>query len=374
MVLNDGTTKITTVGQVKERLIASLASDDASAATTADVRLLHRGRVLDDDEEDAAHAVLGDDGRRRRDGVVRLVAVGGDSRADRATARAKAAEAVERSRRSVKDDLTEEGRRREAARRRSGRAVLSVAAARSGGGAPASRFGRVETLPMLPQRETARSMLEELANDEGVRACMERRGWTVGCLAELYPEGNVGRSPVCVMGLNTNRGQKISLRLRTDDLRGFRKPLSVRKVLYHELAHNVYDEHDDRFFRLMREIERECMEVNRARSGGQRLSTNGRVFEGFEEDDNDSINTFIGGSGRLGGKSSQNATLTKRELALRAAEKRMTAEEEEIQLNCGCGRLNHEFGNPSNNPAENIETRTLLTDIDRIDEEGDKKK
>lgn len=33
----------------------------------------------------------------------------------------------------------------------------------------------------------------------------------------------VGVSKTCVMGLNQNHGQKILLRLRTDDLKGFRK-------------------------------------------------------------------------------------------------------------------------------------------------------
>ncbi|RLN70247.1 hypothetical protein BBJ28_00004274 [Nothophytophthora sp. Chile5] len=45
----------------------------------------------------------------------------------------------------------------------------------------------------------------------------------VGVLAEMPPDGKVGVDPVCVLGLNQNKGQKILLRLRTDDLLGFRK-------------------------------------------------------------------------------------------------------------------------------------------------------
>lgn len=82
----------------------------------------------------------------------------------------------------------------------------------------------------------------------------------------MYPDGKVGVDPVCVLGLNQNKGQKILLRLRTDDLLGFRKYLgyvldvvflvshsylftltffisvidfSIKKVLFHELTHNV---------------------------------------------------------------------------------------------------------------------------------------
>ncbi len=32
--------------------------------------------------------------------------------------------------------------------------------------------------------------------------------------------GKVGISPVCILGLNVNKGQEILLRLRTDDLKG----------------------------------------------------------------------------------------------------------------------------------------------------------
>ena len=59
---------------------------------------------------------------------------------------------------------------------------------------------------------------------------MRLHRWKVGCLCEMYPEGLVGVSEVCVMGLNENRGQRIRLRLRTDDLQGFRKILSIKKV------------------------------------------------------------------------------------------------------------------------------------------------
>ena len=58
-------------------------------------------------------------------------------------------------------------------------------------------------------------------------------------LAEMYPDGKVGVDPVCVLGLNRNKGQQILLRLRTDDLQGFRKFLSIKQVLCHELTHNV---------------------------------------------------------------------------------------------------------------------------------------
>lgn len=54
-----------------------------------------------------------------------------------------------------------------------------------------NRFERIETLPGLPEEDTARKILESLAADPGVRAVLEKHRWTVGALCELYPEGKV---------------------------------------------------------------------------------------------------------------------------------------------------------------------------------------
>ena len=54
------------------------------------------------------------------------------------------------------------------------------------------KFGSIETIPGLPNEGTARKILETLANDPGVLACLAKHQWNVGCLAELYPDGKVG--------------------------------------------------------------------------------------------------------------------------------------------------------------------------------------
>lgn len=56
---------------------------------------------------------------------------------------------------------------------------------------PLHRFQKIETLPGLPEEETARKILETLADDPGIRAVLEKHQWTVGALCELYPEGKV---------------------------------------------------------------------------------------------------------------------------------------------------------------------------------------
>ena len=139
------------------------------------------------------------------------------------------------------------------------------------------RFQRIRTLPGLPDEDRARRVLEELANDPGVLRVMETRRWTVGCLSELYPEGRVG-TDVCLLGLNKNKGQEILLRLRTDDLTSFRKVHMLRDVLFHELAHNVFSEHDNNFKALMNEIRREASEMDWRRQRGR--TADGRLAGG----------------------------------------------------------------------------------------------
>lgn len=225
----------------------------------------------------------------------------------------------------IRDDLTPQGLAEAERRRLVGQSHLQRAAKRSSN-SPTYGFGRIETLPNLPDQDQARDILTRLANDPGVLACMAKYRWNVGCLSELFPEGKVGESSVCVMGLNEDKGRRIRLRIRTDDLNGFRKILSIRKVLFHELAHNVHSEHDDKFFQLMRQIERECNEMDWTQGHGLSIT------------DDIPKTLFTGGTYRLGGDAESADHRNARELAAQAAFARMTAEEEEIQMNCGCGR------------------------------------
>jgi hypothetical protein len=131
-------------------------------------------------------------------------------------------------------------------------------------------FHRITTLSNLPNEQKAKEILQSLANDSGIIAVMNKYKFTVNELCEMYPEGNVGIDDVCIMGLNQNHGQKILLRLRTDDLKGFRKYLSIKKVLYHELAHNQFSEHDNNFFMLMRQIEIDANNLKWENSKGRK--------------------------------------------------------------------------------------------------------
>lgn len=69
---------------------------------------------------------------------------------------------------------------------------------------------------------------------------MQTHQFAVGLLTELAPH----EQPQ-LLGLNENAGQKIKLRLRTNDYDGFRPYLDVRRVLCHELTHNKWGDHDE---------------------------------------------------------------------------------------------------------------------------------
>jgi hypothetical protein len=64
--------------------------------------------------------------------------------------------------------------------------------------------------------------------------------FSVGLLTELAPQ-----EPPELLGRNMNAGQAIELRLRTDRYDGFRSYSDIRRVLCHELAHNVWSDHSN---------------------------------------------------------------------------------------------------------------------------------
>ncbi|KAI9224832.1 WLM domain-containing protein [Blastocladiella britannica] len=109
-------------------------------------------------------------------------------------------------------------------------------------------FLEIQTLPQFSNQAGARAILERLRDDPGIARVMQTRRWTVGQLIELSP------AEATILGYNRNRGQVIALRLRTNDLSGFRAYRNIRMVLIHELAHMVFDEHANDFKALNSEL------------------------------------------------------------------------------------------------------------------------
>ncbi|CAM6064874.1 unnamed protein product, partial [Sphagnum tenellum] len=146
-----------------------------------------------------------------------------------------------------------------------------------------SQFQTLQLPNLNPPPQQALGIMHKLASDPGIIAIMKKHRWQVGVMTELAPVGYVGVSPKCLLGFNKNRGEEISLRLRTDDLQGFRKYESIKKTLLHELAHMVHDEHDEKFHSLDKQLNQEAEALDWTRSKGHSLS-GARYAEELDED------------------------------------------------------------------------------------------
>ncbi|KAL6553590.1 hypothetical protein OROGR_007432 [Orobanche gracilis] len=164
-------------------------------------------------------------------------------------------------------------------------------------------------IELNPPASKALGLLHKLASDPGIVAIMNKHRWRVRTLTEMAPIGYVGISPKCILGINKNHGEEISLRLRTDDLKGFRKYESIKKTLLHELAHMVFTEHDSSFYALdsqfefivcalSQQLNKEAANLDWTKSRGHTLigDAHSRHYEEFD------IRSNVTSSQKLGGQ------------------------------------------------------------------------
>ncbi|CAG8594430.1 12376_t:CDS:2 [Cetraspora pellucida] len=192
-------------------------------------------------------------------------------------------------------------------------------------------FHKIEVIEHFPNPDRARALLEKLRDDRGIRGIMSHYKWSVGILQELSPAEKT------ILGFNKNGGQLISLRLRTDDMQGFRHYPEIRRVLLHELTHNVWSEHDDNFHRLNRQLNKDVVSMDWTASKSHKISS----AEFYDPPEEEKINTrsWEGGTYVLGGSSTHaNNVLSRRELLAEAALIRLTKEEKELTEGCGSHR------------------------------------
>jgi hypothetical protein len=156
-----------------------------------------------------------------------------------------------------------------------------------------------------PPPSEALKRMHMLACDPGIVAIMNKHRWRVGIMTEMAPVGYVGVSPKCILGFNKNMGEEISLRLRTDDLKGFRKYESIKKTLLHELAHMVHSEHDAHFFALNKQLNDEAASLDWTKSSGHVLSGR-KVLDSYEDEFLEPEGDVVGH--KLGGGSSSRAS------------------------------------------------------------------
>ncbi|KAF9205064.1 hypothetical protein BGZ49_004513 [Haplosporangium sp. Z 27] len=201
-------------------------------------------------------------------------------------------------------------------------------------------FGDIQVLPQFTEQDKARALLERLKRDKGIIGIMKLHKWQVGSLTELSPAEKT------ILGYNRNKGELIALRLRTDDLEGFRHYDAIRQVLLHELAHNVWSEHDDNFHALNRQLNKEVKQLDWTAQSGGSISRDAffdpaNGLTGYHDDLEDGgvgTHTWRGGSFVLGGKSTSrtdSSNMTTRELVARAAQLRQIESEKDEDGMCG---------------------------------------
>ncbi len=172
-------------------------------------------------------------------------------------------------------------------------------------------FEKVVPLPHFADSRLAGVLLNRLKNDRGVCAVMEKHKWKVPVLTELDPASN-STHEVKLLGLNRNKGEVILLRLRTDDYGGFRDYNSIRNVLCHELAHNVFSEHDEQFWGLCKQLEQEVIKLDpygsRGHALGEVYTSPDRSVYSKEEADHVDGGGLVGGSYILGNSSGSSSS------------------------------------------------------------------
>merc|ERR1711907_278654 len=168
------------------------------------------------------------------------------------------------------------------------------------------RFGRISEMSLegieigssTPGTDAAHKLLVKLATDPAIVDIMEKRRWHVGALRELPPLGKVGVSPVCLLGLNRNFGEEILLRIRTDDMKGFRKYKVIIETLLHELVHNEIADHNNDFKRLNSELTHEYRDFHELRLKTM-VTVDGRdKFSGWDDEDDDAHGQMHAKDGR----------------------------------------------------------------------------
>ncbi|KAG5653600.1 hypothetical protein H0H81_011972 [Sphagnurus paluster] len=197
------------------------------------------------------------------------------------------------------------------------------------------RFHQLTPLAHLPNPGAALALLTKLAGDPAIQHIMQRHQFSVGVLTELAPHEHPE-----LLGLNVNAGQAIKLRLRTNRYDGFRLYRDVRRVLCHELTHNVWVDHDNNFKELNSKLNREVAEFEQAAAQGTHtLMGGGDVYESSSELAAEAHVHILGGGSTLsyGSDASNESPEERRQRVLDATMARLQKEEEDLEKSCGTG-------------------------------------
>ncbi|KDR80828.1 hypothetical protein GALMADRAFT_241288 [Galerina marginata CBS 339.88] len=195
------------------------------------------------------------------------------------------------------------------------------------------RFHDMKALEHLPNPASALALLRRLSEDSAIKHVMQQHKFTVGLLTELAPHEHPE-----LLGLNENAGQAIKLRLRTDKYDGFRLYSEVRRVLCHELTHNVWGDHDENFKALNSRLNREVAEFERSVKDGTHHLSGGPAYDVYQPSldlEGEARVYTLGGGAPSSGPLSSETQEERRQRVLEATMNRLRKEEEEIEHSCG---------------------------------------
>ncbi|KAI3635821.1 hypothetical protein MIR68_006459 [Amoeboaphelidium protococcarum] len=174
----------------------------------------------------------------------------------------------------------------------------------------------------------ALQMLHRLSVDAGIVSLMRENKWIISELIEISPLAHP-----TILGYNRNGGQTIALRLRTDDLSGFRHYNDVRSVLVHELTHQVHSEHNAEFWHLCRKMERHVMDQTTTIGKPTTRERDHGIVTDWDRIESGQM--FTTGAYRLGGGGIINPEASPdRDVIAQAAILRLTKQEQIIQEGC----------------------------------------
>ena len=191
------------------------------------------------------------------------------------------------------------------------------------------RFSRIEVLfkRLTPAPFEAEKLLKKLTMDPGILEIMRQKRFIVGTLCELDPldadieQAEKGEGDKCLLGWNRNFGERIALRLRTDDFKSFRKYESVANTLIHELSHNIFGPHNDQFWTLYNELKEIYRNVHASRLSGKSVSNISKAPSTIEVHQKLAASANSAAGSRLGGNTNTTDTEAMRSARLRALEK-----------------------------------------------------
>ncbi|ODQ80626.1 hypothetical protein BABINDRAFT_160879 [Babjeviella inositovora NRRL Y-12698] len=134
---------------------------------------------------------------------------------------------------------------------------------------PTLRITKIASLQRKPLKEDALKLIHDIARL--VAPIMHKHNFKVGLLCEMFPK-NPG-----LLGLNMNRGQKVCIRLRyaTNEL-SFLPLGDLIGTMLHELTHNLYGPHDNKFYNFLDGLKTEFHDIQIRGS----LQTTGYLSEG----------------------------------------------------------------------------------------------